>query len=174
MTRSERAIALFLDGCNCAQAVFAAFADLALHYDIDEIFIGDPELSDRETHRINRFLKEGVFELGCKLDPEFEGLYDRVFTNRIDSPDRLIRLTESREYSVSNGTRVQPEKTEARTIGSITMDNEGYGRYCGEIMIARKDLPSDSRVNVIGQVSEKDLLLLNCSAGGKKFVFVKE
>ena len=28
MTRSERAIALFLDGCNCAQAVFAAFADL--------------------------------------------------------------------------------------------------------------------------------------------------
>ena len=28
MTRSERAIALFLEGCNCAQAVFAAFADL--------------------------------------------------------------------------------------------------------------------------------------------------
>ena len=28
MTRSERAIALFLDGCNCAQAVFGAFADL--------------------------------------------------------------------------------------------------------------------------------------------------
>ena len=28
MTRSERAIALFLEGANCAQAVFAAFADL--------------------------------------------------------------------------------------------------------------------------------------------------
>jgi len=28
MSRSERAIALFLDGCNCAQAVFVAFADL--------------------------------------------------------------------------------------------------------------------------------------------------
>ena len=28
MTRSERAIALFLEGCNCAQAVFVAFADL--------------------------------------------------------------------------------------------------------------------------------------------------
>ena len=28
MTRSERAIDLFLNGCNCAQAVFAAFADL--------------------------------------------------------------------------------------------------------------------------------------------------
>ena len=28
MTRSEKAIELFLDGCNCAQAVFAAFADL--------------------------------------------------------------------------------------------------------------------------------------------------
>ena len=28
MTRIERAIALFLDGCNCAQAVFGAFADL--------------------------------------------------------------------------------------------------------------------------------------------------
>ncbi len=28
MTRSEKAIELFLNGCNCAQAVFAAFADL--------------------------------------------------------------------------------------------------------------------------------------------------
>ena len=28
MTRSERAIALFEGGCNCAQAVFAAFCDL--------------------------------------------------------------------------------------------------------------------------------------------------
>lgn len=28
MTRSERAVELFLEGCNCAQAVFVAFADL--------------------------------------------------------------------------------------------------------------------------------------------------
>ena len=28
MQRTERAIALFLEGANCAQAVFAAFADL--------------------------------------------------------------------------------------------------------------------------------------------------
>ena len=28
MSRSERAVALFLDGCNCAQAVFVAFCDL--------------------------------------------------------------------------------------------------------------------------------------------------
>ena len=28
MTRSERAVELFLEGCNCAQAVFAAFADM--------------------------------------------------------------------------------------------------------------------------------------------------
>ena len=152
---------------------FAAFADLALHYEIDEIFVGDPELSDQEAHRIRRFLEEGIFELGCRLKPGYEGLYDRVFTNRIDSPDRVIRLAESREYSVSNSTRIKPENTEARTIGSITMDNEDYGRYCGEIMIARKDLPSDSRVNVIGQINENDRLLLNCIEGGHRFVFVK-
>lgn len=28
MTRSEKAVALFENGCNCAQAVFVAFADL--------------------------------------------------------------------------------------------------------------------------------------------------
>ena len=33
MTRSEKAVELFLSGCNCAQAVFAAFADL---FDMDE------------------------------------------------------------------------------------------------------------------------------------------
>ncbi|MBR2677660.1 MAG: DUF871 domain-containing protein [Solobacterium sp.] len=152
----------------------AAFADLALHYEIDEIVVGDPQLSDREDHRIRRFLNEGILEVECRLEPGQEGLYEQVFTNRIDSPDRLIRIAESREYSVSNGTCIQPEHTRIRNIGSITMDNEGYGRYCGEIMIARTDLPADPRVNVIGQVSEKDLLLLNCIAGGKKFVFVKE
>ena len=33
MTRSEKAVELFLDGCNCAQAVFVAFCDL---FDMDE------------------------------------------------------------------------------------------------------------------------------------------
>ena len=37
MTRSERAIALFLDGCNCAQAVACVFSD-KLGYSEDEIF----------------------------------------------------------------------------------------------------------------------------------------
>jgi len=59
------------------------------------------------------------------------------------------------------------------TKGSITIDNENYGRYTGEIQIIRSDLKADDRVNVIGHVPENARLLLDCIKGGQAFMLVR-
>ena len=150
----------------------AAFADLTVRYGMDGVFLADPGISDAELHRIDRFCRENVISLPVNLVSEYNWLYDQVLTCRVDSPRRMIRVLESREYSCK-GAVVAPENSIARLRGSITIDNERYGRYTGEIQIIRSDLQADSRVNVIGQIPENARLLMDCIKGGQKFVLVR-
>lgn len=66
-----------------------------------------------------------------------------------------------------------PENCTQRLAGSVTIDNENYGRYTGEIQITRSDLRADSRVNVIGRIPENARLLPDCVRRGEKFVLVR-
>ena len=150
----------------------AAFADLALSYGIDEIFVGDPGLSEKETERILRFCREGILSIPCQIRENWHHLYGQVFTCRIDSPKRLVRFQESRVYSCQ-GQSTEPCNCIARGIGSLTVDNLRYGRYSGELMLVRSDLPADERVNVIGQVPENALALLDLIGRGGKFTLVR-
>ena len=150
----------------------AAFADLAVRYGMDGIFLADPGISETEIRRIGCFCREGVICVPAVLDEAYEYLYDRVLTCRVDSPGRLIRILESREYSCK-GTTVLPGNCIKRTVGSITIDNENYGRYTGEIQIIRSDLKPDHRVNVIGHVPEDARLLPDLIRGGQKFTLVR-
>ena len=61
----------------------------------------------------------------------------------------------------------------ARPRGTITMDNLRYGRYSGEIQLMRQDLPADERVNVIGRVDPRYLLLVDCIRRGSRFKMVR-
>lgn len=150
----------------------AAFADLVLNYGMEEIFVGDPGLSEKETERIHRFCREGILSIPCEIHENWRHLYDQVFTCRIDSPKWLVRFQESRIYSCQ-GEITEPYNCVPRTAGSLTVDNLRYGRYSGEIMLIRSDLPADNRVNVIGQVPDNALLLLNLIGRGTKFTLVK-
>lgn len=150
----------------------AAFVDLALRFGLDGIFLADPGISAVEAERIRRFCREDVISVPAQLEPEYAGLYDRVFTCRADSPQRLVRFLESREYSCE-GKKVSPGNCAARRRGCITIDNENYGRYTGEIQMIRSDLKADSRVNVIGYVPENAWLLMDAVCGGRKFVLVR-
>ena len=76
----------------------------------------------------------------------------------------------SREYGLIGTRPVTPQNTVERPIGSITIDNEKYGRYKGEIQITKRNLKADEKVNVIGQViKEEDRPLLQYINGGMKF-----
>ena len=150
----------------------AAFVDLTVRYGMDGIFLADPGISETEVRRIGCFCREGIICVPAMLDAAYEYLYDRVCTCRMDSPKRLIRVLESREYSCK-GAIVAPKNCVERIAGSITIDNENYGRYTGEIQIIRSGLKSDDRVNVIGHVPENARLLLDCIKGGQAFMLVR-
>ena len=45
--------------------------------------------------------------------------------------------------------------------GSITLDNEKYLRYMGEIQLTKYDLPADEKVNVVAKVIKEELPLIN-------------
>ena len=146
---------------------------ILLNYGIDQVYVGDPQLDEAEQKRIERFISEGILELPACLNHGYEDLYGCVFTNRIDSPKGLIRAAESREYSVSSGRHVRPENTAERSRGTITMDNENYLRYEGEVMIMRQDYPKDERVNVIGMVRNEYIPVTDLIRRGSKFVFTE-
>ena len=150
----------------------AAFADLVIRYGMDGVFLGDPGLSKAEGERIARFCREDILSIPAELDEAYCRLYGQVFTCRVDSPKWLIRFQESRQYSCP-GQSVTPKNCVERSRGVITIDNETYGRYSGELQMIRADLKADSRVNVIGRVSENALLLMDCVKGGQKFMLVK-
>ena len=151
----------------------ACFADLAVRLGANGVFVGDPGISLREQARIHRFCRDGVLEIPARLEPEAQWLYGQVFTNRPDAPSWLIRFAESREYSCF-GRQVEPGRCLPRIRGSITVDNDGYGRYSGEVQLIRSDLPADDRVNVVGQVEAPWLLLADCVRRGGKFVLTRD
>lgn len=150
----------------------AAFADLAVRFGMDGVFLADPGLSEKEEERIRQFCRENVICVPAELESQYEHLYDRVFTCRVDSPRRLIRFLESREYSCK-GRITAPWNNLERIRGTITIDNEKYGRYTGEIQMIRSDLKADGRVNVIGHVPRNAWLLMDCIKGGQKFTLVR-
>lgn len=146
----------------------AAFADLAVNFGVDGIFAGDPGVSETEQAYIRHFCQTGEISLPVCFRPGYEELYGRVFTCRPDSPAWLIRFQESRTYA-GQGASVAEDNCAARTRGTVTMDNRNYARYSGEIQLLRRDLPRDDKVNVIGRVSEKHMILIDCIRRGTRF-----
>lgn len=151
---------------------YAAFAELALRFGLDGVFLADPGLSRPERERIERLTRDGVLSIPAVLDEGHAALYDRVFTSRVDSPAWLVRFAESRTYSCPGG-RVVPAGGTPRPRGAITVDNERYGRYSGELQLLREDFPGDERVNVIGRVAERYLPLLDCIKRGGRFALTR-
>lgn len=150
----------------------AGFVDLCQRFGMNGVFIGDPGLSDAEQERIDLYCREGVISVPAVLEDRWSHLYNQIFTCRADSPCWMVRFQESRIYSCQ-GQVVSPDNCVARTRGSITVDNETYGRYSGEIQLLRQDHPADSRVNVIGTIPTPALPLADSIRRGQRFRLVR-
>lgn len=101
------------------------------------------------------------------IDLDFANI---VLSNRKDVAMNVVRCVESR--TVLKKANIVPFNTIAREVGVITIDNELYGRYQGELQIVKKPLLADERVNIIGKVSENSIKLLDFIKEGTKFKFV--
>ena len=117
----------------------------------------------------------GVFEkenaITLHLDTEIPELFENEWHNRPDVARDVVRLRERREK------RILPTEPQdniyARPKGSVTIDNNLYQRYEGEIEITKRDLPCDQKVNVLGQVKNYDLALLDYIGSDTRVIFRK-
>ena len=150
---------------------WACFNDMVQHYGIEQVFVGDGLVSDSEMKFFDDYRNDGVIDVPVVLDDAVRNLDGAVFTVRADSPHRVMRMQESREYSCC-GKEIAPASCAERVRGSVTIDNINYKRYSGEIQIVRETLPADNRVNVIGRVPEKYLLLLDSIPNNAKIKLI--
>lgn len=150
---------------------YVAYLDLVKNFDVDGVMVGDPKLSRDIIESIALYERDHVIEVASKIDDDYSALYNMTFTIRSDSPSNLCRLKESREYATF-GKTIKPKNTILRKKSSITIDNEKYLRYSGEIQITKEDFKADERVNVIGEIVTEDLVeMINRD---DKIKFIKE
>ncbi|MCM3569807.1 MupG family TIM beta-alpha barrel fold protein [Neobacillus mesonae] len=118
------------------------------HAGVKDVYIGDPGFSEALLERLMEYSQN------CAVI-RIEGFQEGEFQLRPDLSRDVLRLMNTR-----SSAHVPPEQTDARFKGTITRDNDLYGRYRGEVQITLRDLPADPRVNVVGKVVEEDLPLL--------------
>ncbi|PEM25325.1 DUF871 domain-containing protein [Bacillus wiedmannii] len=145
-----------------------AYLELVQHCGVDKVLIGD--ISGRvESVQEIASASRGIIPLRYEpliKEREVLKMVEQVHTNRLDPARDVIRSVESRE---ENKVVLQPMRTISRKKGSITIDNELYGRYAGEMQVVVQDLPVDEKVNVVGMVVKEDLSLLSYVGAGKMF-----
>ena len=145
-----------------------AYVELVQDCGVDKVLIGDISASLESMQEVAS-ASRGIIPLRYKsfiTDKEVLKVVEQVHTNRLDPARDVIRSVESRE---GNRVVLQPMHTIVRKKGSITIDNELYGRYAGEMQVATHDLPVDEKVNVVGMVVEEDVSLLPYIGAGKMF-----
>lgn len=141
---------------------------------VDDVYIGDPQISGRTRMQFEQYFKKSNLVLHVYQQASSAGL-DMVVgkhQNRWDAARDVIRSSESRAVNVDKIKPMHPSAK--RTIGSVTVDNHLYGRYNGEIQIVLSELPEDKKVNVAAQVIPEDLPLLDFCRSGQLFEIVHD
>ena len=137
---------------------------------IDSVFVGDNMPTDEDLKILGSLSTDRVTIKAHLLtqNPTHKELLSHVFTARQDEARDAIRAEESRRMV---SAPIYPENTVERTAGSVTIDNEKYLRYMGELEIMKYDLPADERVNVVAKTDENEMFLLDYITPGRRFSF---
>lgn len=67
---------------------------------------------------------------------------------------------------------IKKNNTGKRYIGDITINNDKYQRYMGEIQILKVNLPASEKVNIVGKIIEKDIPLINLIKPSQEFILL--
>lgn len=138
--------------------------------DTDICMIGDVDITDEAWNSLKE-LSEGYISVHAEIDEKYSFIKGIVQHDRPDSSDYVIRSQESREFS-SQGRIFEPELLKERPKGSISIGNQDYLRYSGELEIARQDLEKEPKVNIIGKVCVDDIKYLDYITDGMGFKLV--
>lgn len=139
---------------------------------IDGVFISESLPKKKELEDLSKINSdEIILKINLLTQNDIiKNLLKNKFTSRADEARDVIRAKEGRALAKE---KILPQNNIERKLGCITVDNELYKRYMGELQIIKRDLPPDERVNVIAKISDDELFMLKyiCSETNFSFVF---
>ncbi|MCR5834648.1 MAG: MupG family TIM beta-alpha barrel fold protein [Selenomonadaceae bacterium] len=142
--------------------------------DVDFVIIGDGAPTQEELQAVASLDGEEVI-FRTKLltnDMTTARILTRQFTRRADVSKSVIRAVEGRQYLEELGGKISPKaNNRMRSFGDVTIDNENFGRYAGEVQILQDELPADGRVNTVAHILDEEVFLLGYLKPRRKFSF---
>lgn len=151
------------------QHPLAAALDLA-SCGTDLIYIGDGGLSLTVREQFAYYQETGGILLHVALlDTQFGPTILGTHTNRQDEAKSVVRSADARFKEIPH---IPVRQTDERIKGTITLDNERYLRYMGEIQLMKEDLPADEKVNCVARVISADLPLIQHIHAGTIYKFI--
>ncbi len=139
---------------------------------LDGVLFGDPLAAEEELASVARLDPECI-ELQVRVAAEAsaaerELLFAVLHANRTDPGEWVIRSQQARSFCQ---TVIPARPGMPRQPGAVTIDNQDYLRYMGELQVVRATLPADPRVNVAAHVIPEELFLLDYIRPGGAFRF---
>ena len=142
--------------------------------DVDFAIIGDGQPTHEELQALAA-LKDDEIIFRAQLisnDLTTAEILSRTFTRRADVAKSVIRAVEGRQYLREVGGKIPVEELPIeRTFGDVTIDNENFGRYAGEVQIVQDVLPADGRVNIAARIVDEEIFLTGYLKPRRKFSF---
>lgn len=123
---------------------FVAAAELIHDCKVNDILIGDSEVSFETLKWIQAYMEDKTMHIPAQFTKDYQHFYDKKHSVRRDLSDSVIRVISPRTPGI------EVKHNNYRKKGSITIENELSGRYSGEVQLCKKDFLMSSRANVIG------------------------
>lgn len=143
---------------------------------IDDVIIGNSFASDAELKSLsdlNRYqleLKVDFKEATSKVEKEI--VLENQHVYRGDASAYMVRSTESRvKYKQED---FPAHDTDVITPGCVTIDNNGYERYKGELHIALQEMENSGKTNIVATVAEEEKFLLSHMRPWQKFKLIEK
>lgn len=142
---------------------------------IDDISIGNAYASEEELMAVSQafFALEPqikIIEFPNITKFERSCLFDVIHTYRGDYSDYLLRSSKTR--NLFNQTNIPPHDTQNTQRGDISLGNNNFGQYCGEIQVTLRELENNGQVNRIGHIVKEEIFLLDEIKPWSSFRFI--
>ena len=140
----------------------------------DFIIIGDGLPSDEDLSALAKIVDDEVIMQAKILteDETSQKILQNKFTRRPDVSKSVIRAVEGRQILKQLGGTIKADNSPTeRTFGDVTIDNENFGRYVGEVQIVENILPPDERVNTVATILDEENFLTGYIKPRQKFSF---
>lgn len=133
--------------------------DLSYTYHAKAVLLADEWMSEESLKALDQVLSEKEVDIEVifdgKVTEEEKEIVLGCHSFRYDSNSSFLRSRSSREMA-EFASMIPSKNCVGRHVGDITVDNENYLRYSGEMQVVLRDAKADSRVNVVAHLKNRE------------------